>query len=155
MSKLLGDLKTKSGGYDVGNIRDILEDFRRNGRITVQPGDLIQATAGPAHVDVTAAVVRTRLAATLLGEIIHTAGIIPNGRAGYISYFGDSQIADYFYRAGVVMSVNQYRTTYPEWSEKRRKEWGYDFAESGLAHGAIDVICTGRLNGLAPKYVKQ
>jgi len=53
------------------------------------------------------------------------------------------------------MSVEQYRHTYPEIIELRKQQgWPYDYAESLLAHGGIDIKCLGVVGGLAPRNAK-
>ncbi len=90
---------------------------------------------------------------TALGEMLHWAGMpMQNGK--YANYFTDTAMANAGYKLGVVMSVAQYRQTYPEQVAMDTKRWGYDFAESRLGHGAINIKCLGWVTGLMPKSAK-
>jgi hypothetical protein len=104
------------------------------------------------NIHISSDVARTRHAATVMGEIIHSAGHPPGGPSA--GYYGDPAIANFYIKSGIVMSVEQYRNTYPEWVESRLKEWGSANIESSLAHGGIEITCLGVVNGLPPKYAK-
>lgn len=68
-----------------------------------------------------------------------------------MGYYDDVAIANFYIKSGVVMTVEQYKSTYPEWVEKRKRQWGGAFIEGSLAHGAIEITCLGVINGLSPK----
>jgi hypothetical protein len=71
-----------------------------------------------------------------------------------MGYYDDVAIAHFYIKSGVVMSAEQYRKRYPEWVEKRTRDFGSPFLEGSLAHGAIEITCLGVINGLAPKHAK-
>jgi hypothetical protein len=150
INKFLGEVKA-STGHDVGNIGNILEDFRKNGSINIEGIKGFNAGgAGPKTINISPDARGN--AATVLGEIIHSAGRSPGGPA--MGYYDDVAIANFYIKSGVVMSVEQYKSTYPKWVEKRIKEWGGDFLEGSLGHGGIEITCLGVVNGLSPKYAK-
>ena len=93
-------------------------------------------------------------------EIIHWAGTAQNWagvstRFEYRSYYSDEVMAAAWHKLGVVMSVDQYRRTYPEHSERARKTFGgSDFANSYLAGNASRMSCLGVKNRLSPEFAK-
>jgi hypothetical protein len=153
INKLLSELR-ESTKYNAGSIRDILENFRKNGDISVYESPNRSGVADPGHIHISSASYRTRDAATIMGEIIHSAAKFSDGKGGYISHYNDTAIADAFFKFGVVMSAEQYRKTYPEWVATRRQNSGADYVEASLAHAAIDIVCLDAVNSVTPKYAK-
>jgi len=158
-NKLLGEL-ANSTGFDAGSIRDILEDFRQNGRVRVGQARGVRAgAADPALITLSVDSAQNRDAPTIMGEIIHSAGMpsrFPGGLGGYPwHYYTDEAMATAAAKFGTVMTAAQYRHTYPEDIKKRfAAGWQADFVEGSLAHGAIEIICNKGVNSLSPKYAK-
>ena len=71
-----------------------------------------------------------------------------------MGYYDDVAIANFYIKSGVVMSVEQFKRTYPEAVERRLKEWRGNSIEGSLAHGGIEITCLGAVNGLPPKFAK-
>jgi len=162
MNQLLGELKT-STGYDAGSIKDVIEAFRANGiayadERAAEPGATGGGSAGTGIGGVPSIAFSQGstpewTAITVMGEMMHWAGM-PKQGGGYANYYTDTAMANAWNKLGVVMSVEQYRHSYPEQVATDTKRWGYDYAESRLAHGGINVGCLGIVTGLVPKYVK-
>ena len=58
-------------------------------------------------------------------------------------------------KLGVVMSVDQYRRTYSEHSQRAKQAYGgSDYAESYLAGNATKMSCLGLKNSLGPELAK-
>ena len=62
-------------------------------------------------------------------EIIHWAGMPAEG-GGYGNHYTDAAMATAWNKLGVVMSVADYRSTYPDIVAECTKRDGYDYAES-------------------------
>ena len=100
---------------------------------------------------------------TFMAEMTHWAGMRHEGKPdqaannGYSNYYPDPVLAKVGADLGIVMTVEQYKHTYPEWVKRHEEMWGgkgRDFTESLLGHGAMDIACLHSVNGLAPKYGK-
>lgn len=162
LNKLLGELKS-STGYNAGNIADVIEAFRKNGIAYMsdepgQPGHTGGGSAGTGIGGVPSIAfsqggTSDQTTVTALGEMMHWAGMPMQGGT-YANHFTDTAMANAGSKLGAVMSVEQYRRTYPEQVAMDTKRWGYDFAESRLAHGAINIKCLGWVTGLAPERAK-
>ncbi len=162
LNSLLGELKS-STGYDAGSIRDVIEAFRKNGigYLSDEPGQPGHTGGGSAGTGIAGVPgisfshggTPDQTTVTALGEMMHWAGM-PMQRGQYANYFTDTAMANAGNRLGVVMSVEQYRGTYPEQVAMDTMRWGYDFAESRLAHGAINIKCLGLVTGLSPNKAK-
>lgn len=159
-NKLLSEMASSSG-FKAGSIREILENFRRNG--TTYTRDTVNGTGagsagtgigGRPSVSLTYGTTTEHTALTLMHEIIHWAGMPPKV-GGYADHYNDKAMATAWHKLGVVMSVDEYRRTYPKVVEEDTKRDGYDFAESRLAGAANAITCLGAVNGVAPKKVKE
>ena len=157
MNRLLGELKS-STGYNAGSITDVIEAFRKNGIAYEsdelgQPGETGGGSAGTGiggvpSISFSQGGTPDQTSVTALGEMMHWAGM-PKQGSTYANYFTDTAMANAGNKLGVVMSIEQYRRTYPEQVAMDNKRWGYDYAESRLAHGAINIKCLGWVTGLA------
>lgn len=143
-----------STGFSAGTIGDILEKFRQNGTIHTDgsvngtgSGSTGTGIGGTPSVSLTYGETGQYTALTLMHEIIHWAGMPPTG-AGYADYYKDATMASAWSKLGVVMSVNEYRSTYPEVVARHTQRDGYDYAESRLAGAANDITCLGAKNGV-------
>jgi len=164
MDKLLGELKA-STGYDAGSIRDVIEAFRQNGiaypgdRVPLGPGDSGGGDAGTGMGGVPAISFSpggtSEITAVLvMGEMMHWAGMPKQGGV-YQNKFTDEAIANAASKLGFVMSIEQYRHTYPEQVAKDIARWnGRDMAESRVAHDAMDIKCLDIVTGMLPQSAK-
>jgi RHS repeat-associated protein len=157
MNTLLAELK-RSTGYGAGSITDIIEAFRNNGIASQGSGTDGGGSAGTGiggvpSISFNPGSTPEQTAMTVMGEMMHWAGIPMQG-GQYANYYTDAAMATAWHNLGVVMSVEEYRRTYPDQVEADTKKWGYDFAESRLAHGGMDAACLGTVNGYLPKYAK-
>ena len=164
MDKLLGELKA-STGYDAGSIRDVIEAFRQDGiayqgdRAPLGPGDSGGGDAGTGMGGVPAISFSpggtSEITAVLvMGEMMHWAGMPKQGGV-YQNKFTDEVIANAASKLGFVMSIEQYRHTYPEQVAKDIARWnGRDMAESRVAHGAMDIKCLDIVTGMLPQSAK-
>jgi hypothetical protein len=90
----------------------------------------------------------------------HWAGMPHEGKPGqaenhgYANYYQDADLAKAGADLGIVMTVEQYKHTYPEWVAIHTKQWGGDYTESLLGHGAMNMACLHLANGLSPKSVR-
>ena len=97
---------------------------------------------------------------TFMAEMTHWAGMPYKGKSeqaphhGYANYYSDPVLAKAGANLGLVMSVDQYRQTYPDVVARHTQEWGSDLAESLLGHGAMNLACLQNVTGLLPKYAK-
>jgi YD repeat-containing protein len=149
-NRLLGELKD-STGYDAGNIRDVLEKFRAIGKIEVYQSANKSGVAGSLSIGLSSTSVSERDTATWMGEIIHAIGA-PSGNLS--GYYTDKAMGDAASKLGVVMSAAQFRNTYPSFVAKDIAQYGRDFTDNKLAHGAIDIKCGNPDNLLAPHFAK-
>lgn len=62
----------------------------------------------------------------------------------YTNYYSDIEMGQAGYELGVVMSLEQFRKTYPN----------YRKSEYALGHAAIEIRCAGAKNGMSPDHVK-
>jgi RHS repeat-associated protein len=157
MNTLLAELK-RSTGYGAGSITDIIEAFRNNGIASQGSGTDGGGSAGTGiggvpSISFNPGSTPEQTAMTVMGEMMHWAGMPMQG-GQYANYYTDAAMASAWHNLGVVMSVEEYRRTYPDQVEADTKKWGYDFAESRLAHGGMDAACLGTVNGYLPKYAK-
>ena len=161
-NKLLAKM-AKSSGFSAGTIRDILENFRKNGTIFADSsrsasgsgsgGTGTKLTGYPAiSLDYGGKTENT--AETLLHEIIHWAGMPATG-SGYGDYYNDVAMANAWIELGVVISVAEYRRQYPEAVAKYEADYeaafgvkGMAFLESRLSRAAGGVACLNQDNGL-------
>jgi hypothetical protein len=169
LNGILTELK-KSTGHDAGTIRDIIEQFNKYG-IVYDAGSggsnsVGTGIAGVLAVSFSAYPTKTGSILTMIGEMIHWAGMLPDldwaysnkfpfpdyERIGMPNHFSDPILASVGNELGYVMTVEQYRKTYSEFSQRDIQRWGSDFAASTLAHGAIDNACLKEKNKLLPKY---
>jgi hypothetical protein len=147
-NKLLAEMSS-STGFSAGSIRDVLENFRKNGAVSTN--DKVKGTgtgsAGRNGVALQFGETADQTAVVLMHEIIHWAGHQPQG-APDKGYYTDAAMATAWNKLGVVMSVAEYRATYPVESAQDAKAWMYDYAESKLASAANNMTCLGGKTGL-------
>jgi hypothetical protein len=166
---VLMELK-KSTGHDAGTIRDIIEQFNKYGIVydggSGGSNSVGTGIAGVLAVGFSAYPTKTGSILTMIGEMIHWAGMLPDldwahsnkfpfpdyERIGMPNHFSDPILASVGNQLGYVMTVEQYRKTYSEFSQRDIQRWDSDFAASTLAHGAIDNACLKEKNKLLPKY---
>lgn len=177
LNEILSELKDITG-FDGGSIRDIIDRFVQDGilRVSGMPNESSSAGVGyggiPAiglseHANSPSAQANRRSTiVTMIGEMFHWAGMIghlgpeyPNEFAmpdyqGFTNYFTDMAIAVAANNLGYVMTVDQYRQTYPDVVKKNAEQWGSDFADSTLAHGGISNACLKEQNRLLPEFAK-
>jgi hypothetical protein len=167
INDLLGELK-KSSGYDAGSIRGIIARFRSYGIVFTADVPNQTSSAGPGvgsvpSVSLSKGDTPEITARTLMGEIIHWAGMIKPVTGGappmfpnsaYTNYYTDAGLAAAGNKVGLTMTVEQYRRTYADIVARDIARWGWDNADSKVAHyGAIDNAC-GTPNGYRPQFAK-
>jgi hypothetical protein len=156
-NKLLNEL-SDSTGYHAGSIRDILEDFRKNGTMEVYQSPNQSSAPGPGDIVISSTTYATGNPSMIMGEIIHSAGWpsrFPDGIGPHPwIYYTDVAMANAAAKLGVVMSIDQYRKTYPEWVQFDMKKYDRDFTANKLAHGAIDIQCMGAKLAITPSDAK-
>ena len=145
----------EASGFDAGNIKDILENFRQNGTIYTDGsvngtggGSAGTGIGGKPSVSLTYGETSQYTALTLMHEIIHWAGMPGKVGGGYEDYYTDAAMATGWNKLGVVMSVGEYRRIYPDQSARDTKASGYDYAESRLAGAANSMTCLGGKTGV-------
>ena len=158
---LLGKLGD-STGFHAGSIRDIIARFREEGEIFTQ--GRVQTTGGGTtgsgrgypSIDLTYGVKSQDTAVTLLHEMLHWAGIRQMSGNQWTDDFTDEVLAKTWNQMGVVMSVDEYRSTYPAHSAASAKASpsGSDYAASTLAGNAQFIVCLDQWDsGYTTKYV--
>jgi hypothetical protein len=156
-NKLLAEMRSASG-FDAGNISEILSEFSErgiihdtgkrqsgSGNVIESPGYPIALTSS-ANSDANRA--KEETAVVLMHEIIHWAGKRPIPGGGHTSHYSDAAMAGAWNRLGVVMSVAEYRRTFPDWVAHYEAEYeaaygvkGVSYLESRLAGAGNFITC--------------